>query len=90
MKTIKINQTMTKKNRVRVDYMPGPAALEALELAQALHPKDNTQALIDRMVIVGLSALLHERWEPPRLYARNRELWQLPQALHQRVPGSDG
>lgn len=90
MKLIKVNQTMTKKNRVRVDYMPSPAALEALELAQALHPKDNTQALIDRMVIVGLSALMHERWEPPRFYARNRKQWQLPPALRQPVPADDG
>ena len=31
LKTIKGNQTMSKAYRVRVDYMPGPAALEALE-----------------------------------------------------------
>ena len=32
---------MTKTNRTRIDYMPGPAALQALEAAQALHPRDN-------------------------------------------------
>lgn len=78
---------MSKANRVRVDYMPGPAALEALEAAQALHPDCNTQALIDRLVITGLSALVHGHWEPPRLYGRNRERWKLPEGLRQ--PGPD-
>lgn len=72
---------MSKANRVRVDYMPGQAALEALQAAQALHPKDNTQALIDRLVITGLSALVHGHWEPPKLYGRNRQRWKLPEGL---------
>ena len=50
---------MPKVDRVRVDYMPGPAALEALQTAQGLFPNSNTQALIDRLVITGLSALVH-------------------------------
>lgn len=77
---------MSKANRVRVDYMPGPAALEALKAAQALHPGSNTQALIDRLVITGLSALVHGRWEPPRLSGRDRERWKLPEGLRQPSP----
>lgn len=80
---------MSKVNRVRVDYMPGPAALEALQAAQELHPDCNTQALIDRLVITGLSALVHGRWEPPRLHGRDRERWQLPQVLRQPMPEGD-
>jgi len=72
---------MPKTNRTRIDYMPGPAALQALEAAQALHPKDNTQALLDRLCIVGLSALVHRHWAPPWLHGRNRERWKLPEAL---------
>ncbi|MCZ8109299.1 MAG: hypothetical protein ACK5Y8_00800 [Betaproteobacteria bacterium] len=81
---------MSKANRVRVDYMPGPAALEALQAAQGLHPRDNTQALLDRLVITGLSALVHGRWEPPRLFGRDREHWRLPEELRQPVPVKDG
>ena len=81
---------MSKANRVRVDYVPGPAALEALQAAQELHPKDNTQALLDRLVITGLSALVHGRWEPPRLFGRDREQWRLPEELRQPVPEKDG
>lgn len=74
---------MSKANRVRVDYTPGPAALEALQAAQGLHPRDNTQALLDRLVITGLSALVHGHWAPPRLFGRNREHWRLPEELRQ-------
>lgn len=81
---------MSKANRVRVDYMPGPAALEALEAAQALHPDCNTQALIDRLVITGLSALVHGHWAPPRLYGRDRERWKLPEGLRTPGPEADG
>lgn len=80
---------MSKTNRVRVDYMPGHAALQALEAAQTLHPDCNTQALIDRLVITGLSALVHGHWQPPRLYGRNREAWKLPDNLRQAGPDSD-
>jgi hypothetical protein len=77
---------MSKANRVRVDYMPGPAALQALQAAQELHPECNTQALIDRLVITGLSALLHGPWEAPRLRGSNRDRWVLPRALCRVVP----
>ncbi len=71
---------MPKSDRTRIDYMPCPAAVEALEAAQAYHPKDSTQALIDRLVITGLSALVHGRWEPPHLWGR-RDKWRLPDNL---------
>lgn len=72
---------MSKTNRVRVDYMPGAAALQALEIAQAMHPNSNAQALIDRLVITGLAALLHPPWSPPSLYGRDRDRWKLPDGL---------
>ena len=71
---------MPKPDRVRVDYMPCPAAVEALTVAQARYPNSNTQALIDRMVITGLSALVHGRWDPPALYGK-RDRWTLPNDL---------
>ena len=80
---------MPKVERVRVDYMPGPAAVEALQAAQRLFPNSNTQALIDRLVITGLSALVHGHWKPPPLYGRNRDAWKLPDNLRPR-PGESG
>jgi len=73
---------MGKPDRVRVDYMPGPAALEALQAAQELHPRDNTQALIDRLVITGLAALT---WKPPSLYGRDRDRWKLPDDVRRPI-----
>jgi len=81
---------VSKANRVRVDYMPGPAALEALQAAQRLHPHSNAQALIDRLVITGLSALMHGHWEPPKLYGRDRESWKLPEGLRPATPDIGG
>ena len=52
---------------MRVDYMPGSAAVEALQAAQGLFPNSNTQALIDRLIITGLSALVQGHWKPPPL-----------------------
>ncbi len=81
MKPIKPNQTTARAGRVRVDYMPGPAAVEALQAAQRLYPNSNTQALIDRLVITGLSALVQGHWKPPPLYGRDRDVWNLPDDL---------
>ncbi len=72
---------MSKASRARVDYMPGPAALQALQAAQELDPQASTQAVIDRLVITGYAALLHKPWKPPALYGRNRERWKLPEEL---------
>lgn len=78
---------MSKSDRVRVDYMPGPAAVEALQAAQGLFPNSNTQALIDRLVITGLSALMQGHWRPPPLYGRDRDAWKLPDDLR-KGPGN--
>ena len=75
-----------KADRVRVDYMPCNAAIEAIQAAQAMFPDENTQALIDRMVITGLSALVHGKWQPPNLYGQ-RDGWTLPSNLREQVPG---
>ena len=76
---------MRQRDRARIDYMPGKAAREALDVAQLLYPNHNTQALIDRLVIMGLGAM---QWKPPTLYGRDRERWQLPASLRE-VPGQD-
>lgn len=76
---------MPKTDRVRVDYMPCPAAVAALEAAQALYPDSSTQALIDRLVITGLSALVQGHWQPPRLWG-NRDRWNLPAELCKASP----
>ncbi len=81
---------MSKTNRTRIDYMPCPAALEALKAAHKLHPDHITQRLLDRLVIVGLSALAHGHWVPPRLHGRNRDAWTLPEELRRLVPDAAG
>ncbi len=67
---------MPKKDRTRIDYMPGSAALEALVLAGAMFPNTRPQALLDRLVITGLCAL---QWKAPALYGSDRDRWKLPQ-----------
>ena len=52
---------MSKTNRVRIDYMPSAAAVQALQAAQELQPDHNVQRMIDRLIITGLSALVHGR-----------------------------
>ncbi len=59
----------------RIDYTPGPAARAAMTAAAARFPDHNPQDLIDRLVIAGSSALLHEHWKPPALSGRNRHYW---------------
>ena len=78
---------MPKNDRVRIDYMPGGAAIEALQIADALFPDMRPQALIDKLVITAVSALVHDRehkrWEPPHLRGRDRDAWKLPPDLTQ-------
>jgi hypothetical protein len=69
---------MPKTDRVRVDYMPCEAAIEALQAAWKHYPRDNTQALIDWLVITGLAAM---HWKAPKLYDDNRNRWKLPDEL---------
>ncbi|MFO1228311.1 hypothetical protein [Roseateles sp.] len=72
---------MPKTDRTRIDYMPGPAALQALTLAEALLPGVRPQALLDRLVITAVSALAHQHWQPPRLYGKDRDAWKMPEEL---------
>lgn len=69
---------MAKKDRARIDYMPGQAACDELDLAADLFPEMRIQALIDKLVITGLCAL---RWKAPSLYGSNRDHWKLPDEL---------
>lgn len=69
---------MAKKDRARIDYMPGQAACDALALASEMFPNLRPQAVIDKLVITGLVAL---QWKPPALYGQNRDAWQLPDGL---------
>lgn len=66
---------MAKKDRTRIDYMPGNAAFEALELAADMFPNLRTQALIDKLVITGLIAM---QWKQPTLWGADRDRWKLP------------
>lgn len=77
---------MSKDDRIRIDYMPGGAALEALALAAEMFPTTRQQALLDKLVITAVSALAHSHWRPPFLLGRDRARWQLPAALR---PGKD-
>ena len=75
---------MPKKDRTRIDYMPGQAAFDALALAGEMFPNMRPQALIDKLVITGLCAL---HWKPPMLYGADRDRWQLPEQFR-TVPES--
>ena len=73
---------MPRTARARIDWAPGPAAQAALVLAAERFPELRPQALIDRLVICGLSALMHRPWRPPPLYGKDRDAWRLPDDLH--------
>ena len=83
---------MPKTERTRIDYMPGDAALDALNLAADMFPKLRTQALIDRLVIVAVSAMHHAEhhtpWQPPCVWGTDRDRWKLPREL-QSGPASE-
>lgn len=68
---------MRDPRRHRIDYMPGPAALAVLEQAQARFQDHTQQAIIDRLVITGFSALFHQHWVAPALHGRNRTRWRV-------------
>jgi len=67
---------MSSTERPRIDYRPGKAAQEALELAQAKFPNLRLQALLDKLVITGTSALLWVHWTPPALHGNDRDRWK--------------
>ena len=75
---------MPKIERTRIDYMPGNAGLDALALAAEMFPNLRQQALIDRLVIVAVSALKHEHWRPPIVGGLNRDAWTLPHGLKRK------
>ena len=79
---------MPKIDRARIDYMPGEAALNALDMAADLFPNLRTQALIDRLVIVAVSAMHHAEehrpWQPPSMWGTDRDRWKLPDSLTQQ------
>jgi len=66
--------------------MPGKAAFDALGLASEMFPNLRAQALIDKLVIMGLVAL---HWEPPRLYGHNRDAWRLPEQFSKVLKSAD-
>ncbi len=68
-------------SRYRCEWQPGRAALEAVEIAERLHPHLGRQAVIDKLVLVGLSALQHRPWVPPALFGNDRDTWRLPPDL---------
>ena len=72
---------MPKKDRARIDYMPGSAAFDALGVAGAMFPNLRTQALIDKLVISAVSALAYQHWQPPALWGHDRDAWKLPANL---------
>jgi hypothetical protein len=71
---------MPKRDRTRIDYMPGQAAFDALALASEMFPTLKPQALIDKLLITGLCAL---NWKPPMLYGVDRDRWKLPIEISQ-------
>ncbi len=75
--------------RRRVDWCPGDAAFEALEIGEQLFANLPRQEVIDRLVITGLCALKHPPWAPPPLFGRERDRWKLPSTARfdQMIPG---
>jgi len=72
---------MLSTDRKRIDYCPGDAARQALDAARLLRPNLRQQALIDYLIIAGLSALTHHPWAPPPLHGEDRDRWKLPPSL---------
>ncbi len=70
---------MPKRDRTRIDYMPGKAAFDALTLASEKYPNMRPQALIDKLVITGLVALSGKLPELPKLWGTDRDKWKLPE-----------
>lgn len=77
--------------RRRIEWCPGDAALEALEIGEELFSNLNRQALIDRLVITGLAAYTGRHWCPPPFLGTSRDCWSLPAELteHKANPGNN-
>lgn len=69
---------MRDKARERIDYAPGPAAVDAIEAAVRAHPRLNKQAVLDRLVVYGWWVLHRPQ---PTLPGNNRDRWRLPDML---------
>lgn len=67
--------------RQRIDWAPGDAALEAIEIAETLFPHLRRQEIIDRLVLTGLWALRQPPAIPPRFDGCDRDQWRLPANL---------
>lgn len=67
--------------KTRIDWVPGAAALDALAIAEECFPNQGRQAVIDRMLIMGVSAYLASHWQPPQFVGRSRHRWHLPADL---------
>ena len=80
---------MPKKDRTRIDYMPGQAAFDALALASEMFPNLRPQALIDKLVITGLVALHWKPPELPKLWGTDRDKWKLPEQFSTVPEGAD-
>ena len=72
----------------RIEWNPGPAALEALAVGENLFPGRGRQDVIDMLVIVAVSALLSRPWRPPSFPVGTRYRWELPSDVASRVPGN--
>jgi hypothetical protein len=72
---------MPDSTRKRIEWYPGDAALEALQVATEKYPRLRQQALLDFIFLAGLSALTHQHWQPPALHGADRHRWRLPAAL---------
>ena len=73
----------------RVDWCPGPAAIEALAIGEDLCPGRSRQNLIDLLVITGVSAMLASPWRPPSFPAGSRYRWRLPADLAGKATPED-
>ena len=76
---------MPKKDRTRIDYMPGSAAFDALGVPSAMFPNLRTQALLDKLVITAVSTLTHQHWQMRLLCGRDRDGWTLPDGLRRVI-----
>lgn len=74
-------------SKQRIDWMPGGAALRALQVVMQKQPQLTRQEAIDYAMLVAASALTHEPWHPPQVGVTGRYKWSLHSA---GALGSDG
>ena len=79
---------MSGPKRPAIEWIPSPAGEQALLIAQRLYPQLSRPALIEKLLITGLSAIRHAPWTPPPLWGSDRMAWKLPVGLAE--PGSTG